>query len=144
MKHKSCFIENDFEIDADEQHYMLRSIWRANRNDKLDFEKLFDIVITLANQKRKEVWGAINECEYIFIKTGFIGESSELLEDMCEMALRKEVKNKSIINFRDSDRYSQASERGIRMLHILQGRNNVKYILQDTDEFKDVCKKLFS
>lgn len=144
MNDKSCFIENDSDIEDEDKHYLLRTIWRANRNDNLDFDRLFDTVIVNAFQNRKEVWHAINECDYIFISTGFFGESAELLEDMCEMALIKKIKNKFIINFRDGDSHLQPTRRGARMLQILQARNNVKYISQDTEEFKNIVKKLFS
>src|ERR1700728_4591374 len=127
MNSKSCFIENDFEVEEDDRHYMLCAIWRANNNDNLDFNKLFDVVVVCANQKRKEVWLAINECDYIFINTAFYGESAELLEEMCELALMKKVKNKVIINFRNSDSHLAPTQRGLRMLQILQARNNVKY-----------------
>ena len=143
MNTKSCFIENDFEIDDYDRHEMLRTIWRANNNGNMNFDKLFDVVIVGANQKRKEVWTAINECDYIFLYTAFIGESAMLLEDMCELALSKKVKNKVIVNFRDSDNYLGITERGLRMLKILQARNNVKYVTQDTEEFKIICKTLF-
>ena len=143
MNTKSCFIENDYQIDGYDRHDMLRIIWRANKNGNMNFDKLFDVIIVEANQKRKEVWAAINECDYIFLKTAFIGESAILLEEMCELALRKRIKNKVIVNFRDSDNYLGITQYGQRMLKILQARYNVKYVTQDTEEFKIICKTLF-
>lgn len=143
MKAKTCFIENDFEIEDDDRHYILRAIWRANNNNDLDFNKLFNVVIVGANQKRKEVWLAINECEYIFINTAFYGESAELLEEMCELALIKKVKNKVIVNLRDSHSHLAPTQRGLRMLQILQARNNVKYVSQDSEDFEMIAKQLF-
>lgn len=138
-----CFIENDFEIDKDEIDYMLKSIWRSTRIEGLDFNKMFPTIITNASGRKLDVWKSICDNEYIFIKTGFIGDSAILLEDMCEMALKKKVKNKVIVNFRDSERGLQLTERGLRMLQILQARNNVKYVSQDTEDFVSICKLLF-
>jgi hypothetical protein len=61
---------------------------------------------------------------------------------MCEMALKKGIRDKTIVNFRDSDAYIGGTQRGIRMLNILKARNNVRYILQDTEEIEVIAKLL--
>lgn len=140
---KTCFIENDFDVDDDLKDYIVSSIWRAT-DIELDFNKLFDVIITNAHQKELDVWSAISKCEYIFISTSFCGYSAGLLEDMCKLALKQRIKNKYIINFRDSDSPIHATYNGIRMLKIIQARNNVKYITQDSVEFEIITKQLFA
>ena len=64
------------------------------------------------------------------------------MEDMCEMALKNKIINKTIINHRDSDSHSNLSYRGKRMLEILKVRNNIKYIAKDTPEYKEILLKI--
>lgn len=143
MKGKSCFIENDTEIDDDFKSYLLNTISHFTNNKDLEFDKLFDFIITEAYMKKIEVWNAINECKYIFISTGFHGESAYLLDEMCELALANKIKDKVIINFRDADSPSNPTKKGIEMLKELQEKNNVKYVSKDTKAFEKICKKLF-
>lgn len=143
-KPKTCFIENDSEIDKYEEGYILGSIELATGREDLVFDQLFDITITEASQRQKEVWDSILKSDYIFIDTAFIGDSGRLLEEMCEMALVKKIGNKSIVNFRNSDTHLFMTERGINMLQTLKERHNVQYVAKDTPEFVEICKRLIS
>lgn len=135
-----CFIENDINIEDDDMRSIQRKMYFITNHVEIDFKGFFDIIITEADRKKKEVWEAILKCDEIYLSTAFCGESAYLLEDMCEMALRFKIRNKIIVNFRDSDSHLAITERGGRMLQILMGRNNVKYLSQDTEELKELLK----
>ena len=138
-----CFIENEnhLQLIAERQRAILRTI-HLKTGIETSFKKLFDIMIYDARAKGKEIWEAINKCDYIYLDTNFYGESSYMMEDMCEMALKNKIINKTIINHRDSDSHSNLSYRGKRMLEILKVRNNIKYIAKDTPEYKEILLKI--
>lgn len=132
---KAVFIENDFEIEADDKEYMEGDL-------NFSFDQFFDKVVVDAARLKPQVWMAIKEYNYIFLNTAFIGDSSYLLEEMAEMALRKKIKDKVILNFRTSDAKLFLSERAYRLLHILIHRNNVKYLSSDSEEFEEIVSKI--
>lgn len=94
-KRTRCFIENDITIEDEKDQF-------EPHFDK-DFDKYFDVVITRANQNQDELKKIINYNNDIYISTGFIGASGELMNKMCEYVLANNIKGKRLFNLRKKD-----------------------------------------